>query len=205
MSKRLVAGALGALMMITAAGSAFAAAGDFLVRGRVIGVFPDESAKVTPLGGSVKIDNAVMPEVDFSYFLTNRIAVELIAATTEHKVKATAGGGIPLGSVWLLPPTLTAQYHFVNQSKFTPYVGFGVNYTHFYDVNAPAGLSVHYQNHWGYAVQAGFDYKLGGRWSFNFDMKKLFLSTNASINGGAIRAAVDIDPWIVGTGIGYRF
>lgn len=42
-------------------------------------------------------------------------------------------------------------------------------------------------------------------WSVNFDVKKLFISTEVAINGGAINADVDIDPWIVGLGVGYKF
>jgi len=36
-------------------------------------------------------------------------------------------------------------------------------------------------------------------------VKHIFLSTTARINGGAVRAAVNLDPTLVGVGIGYRF
>jgi outer membrane protein len=39
----------------------------------------------------------------------------------------------------------------------------------------------------------------------NLDVKKLWISTDVSINNGAINADVDINPWIVGVGVGYRF
>ena len=181
-----------------------AAAGDLLIRGRALAVIPDESATVTPLGGSVSIDNYYVPEVDFSYFVTDNIAVELIAATTKHKAAATVGP-TPLGSVWLLPPTLLLQYHFVSGSTFTPYVGAGVNYTFFYNVDDPPGLDVHYKDNVGYALQAGFDTKLTEHWVLNVDVKKLWLATDVSINSGAITAKVNIDPWLIGMGVGYRF
>ena len=43
------------------------------------------------------------------------------------------------------------------------------------------------------------------KWFVNVDVKKLFLQTDVSINSGAITADVDIDPWIVGVGIGRTF
>jgi len=39
----------------------------------------------------------------------------------------------------------------------------------------------------------------------NLDVKKVWIDTKVSINGGAITADVDIDPWIFGIGVGTRF
>jgi outer membrane protein len=46
---------------------------------------------------------------------------------------------------------------------------------------------------------------LNEHWLVNVDLKKLFLNTDVNINNGAIKADVDINPWIVGVGMGYRF
>lgn len=43
-----------------------------------------------------------------------------------------------------------------------------------------------------------------GAWSFKIDVKKLWLSTDVKVNGGALKADVDINPWIFGVGVGYR-
>lgn len=173
-------------------------AGDILVRARGIYAIPDE--KLDGISG-LSISNEVVPEVDFSYFVTDNIAFELIAATTRHKVSIP---GASLGKVSLLPPTLTVQYHFMPKAQFSPYVGAGLNYTFFYNVDSGDVASLKYDNHIGYALQAGVDYALGGNWSLNADVKKIFLKTDVSVNGGpGIRAT--IDPWIVGLGVGYRF
>lgn len=181
-------------------------AGDFMVRARVLGVIPDEDAS-TSIGGNVSIDNDIVPEVDFTYFITDNIGLELIAATTRHEVSHTPTG-IDLGKVSLLPPTLTLQYHFMPKERFSPYVGAGLNYTFFYNEDTAAGspvTSIDYENALGYALQVGADYALNDNWYANVDVKKIFLNTDVSMNGGAITADVDIDPWIVGVGIGYRF
>ena len=181
-------------------------AGDFMVRARALWVAPDESASTT-IGGDVSVSNDFVPEVDFSYFLTDNIAMELIAGTTKHDVSHTPTG-IDLGEVSLLPPTLTLQYHFMPKARFSPYVGAGLNYTFFYDESPAAGsavTSIDYEDSLGYALQAGVDYAVADNWYVNLDVKKIFLSTDVSMNGGAIRADVDLDPWLVGFGVGYRF
>ena len=200
-----------AAAMICASGAASAKdAGDLLVRLRGIGVLPDESG-TTNIGGDVDIGNAYVPELDFTYFFTSNIAAELILATARHdvKVKDSAVGNVDLGSVYLLPPTLTLQYHFFTDKPVSPYVGAGVNYTIFYGVDEPGGgliSDVDYDNEFGWVLQAGLDFAITDRWSFNLDAKKLFLPANVKVNGGAVKSRnADIDPWIVGFGFGYRF
>ncbi|MDX5494491.1 MAG: outer membrane beta-barrel protein, partial [Alphaproteobacteria bacterium] len=93
------------------------------------------------------------------------------------------------------------------KERLSPYVGAGLNYTFFYNEDAPGGAvtSIDYENSFGWALQAGVDYAVADRWYVNFDVKKIFLSTDVSINGGAINADVDLDPWLIGVGVGYRF
>ena len=176
----------------------------WLIRARVVTVVPDESASVTGLGGSVDIDTSVIPEIDITYFFSENWAAELVLGTSNHSV-ATTPSNIDLGDVWLLPPTLTLQYHFTPKAQFRPYIGAGVNYTIFYGADSGSVASIEYDNAFGFALQGGMDYDLGNNWVFNVDVKKIWLSTDVSINGGAITADVDIDPWFFGTGIGYRF
>lgn len=185
------------------------------VRLRGVGVVPTESAKIGVIGGDVNISNALIPELDFTYFFTEHIAAELILGTAKHDVKAvgTAAGNVDLGSVWLLPPTLTAQYHFyaTNDKVLKPYIGAGVNYTIFYNVKSGAVADVKYDNALGYAAQVGFDLMLNDKFFINVDAKRLFLNTDVTVDasnlapGLSIPADVDIDPWLFGMGIGMKF
>jgi outer membrane protein len=186
------------------------AAGDINVRIRGLGVVPTERGDIKTAGGTdttlnVRLGNAYVPEIDGSYFLTPNLALELIAATTKHDVDAS--NGLDMGSVWLLPPTLTLQYHFLPTARFSPYIGAGLNYTIFYNEKKGALRSISYEDGVGYALQAGFDYAITGPWSFNVDVKKLWLNTDvkANLGGTALKADVDINPWIFGVGLGYRF
>lgn len=176
---------------------------DWQVRVRAIDVSPQESSS-TSNGGKIAVDSAVVPELDISYFFTDAISAELILATSKHRVREVSPS-VDLGSVWVLPPTLTAQYHFNNSSNFTPYVGAGINYTIFYNADPGAMASVKYKNTVGYAFQIGFDYKIDERWFLNADVKKIFINTDANVNGTAVTADVDLDPLVTGVGFGYRF
>ncbi len=181
------------------------------IRLRGIVVSPDESATIEAIGGDVDISTAIVPELDITYFFTENWSAELILATTKHDVKAmgTAAGNIDLGDVWLLPPTLLGQYHFTG-GNFVPYLGAGVNLTLFYGVDeGPVVDDVDYDTAVGFAFQGGFDFMLNDKWFINVDVKKVFLSTDATVNattalGATVGADVDINPWIFGAGVGIK-
>ncbi len=81
-----------------------------------------------------------------------------------------------------------------------------MNYSIFYGEKAGEGFSdLNVDNSVGFAAQAGFDYWVSDNWGLNLDVKKLWLDVDASLNNGAIKADVDIDPWVVGAGVSYRF
>lgn len=190
-------------------------------RFRLISVSPSESATIGTIGGDVEISTAFVPELDFTYFFTKNWAVELILATTKHDVNTigsdlTAVGGttnseVDLGSVWLLPPTLSLQYHF-DGGEWKPYVGAGLNYTFFYSVDAGNTIQdVDYDNSFGFSFQLGIDYELNDKWFLNLDAKYLLLNTDVTVDasnltpGLSIPAEVDINPFVVGIGFGYNF
>lgn len=73
------------------AGTGWDDAARFQLRTRAIGIVPDESSRVSA-GGDVQIGNAVVPEFDVTYFFTDHLAAELIAATAKHSVSHSALG-----------------------------------------------------------------------------------------------------------------
>ena len=175
----------------------------FQVRLRAIDVIPDVDSSVN-IGGEVDADYAIVPEVDITYFFTRNIAAELIAATSKHDIDYT--GGVDLGEAWVLPPTVMLQYHFTPEKAFSPYVGAGLNYSVFYAEDAGEGFTdLNVDNGVGYGLQVGADYWLNEHWGVNLDVKKLWLNVDASLNNGAIEADIDMDPWIIGGGVSYRF
>jgi outer membrane protein len=197
----------------------------WMIRVRALGVLPDAGGSSVNVVGvpalsspnsGLSISNSVVPEVDISYFFTRNIAAELILGVTRHTIDGTGTlSGLAIGKSWLLPPTLTLQYHFTDFGAFKPYVGAGVNYTVFFSqsaANTPFnGLAVtqlNISNQFGAAVQFGFDYMLDRHWGFNVDVKKLWLQPNytATVNNLIpVSGRANIDPWLVGTGVTYKF
>ena len=57
----------------------------------------------------------------------------------------------------------------------------------------------------GWAWQAGVDVPVSEHWYWNADVKKLYVGADTSFTGSPVRAKIDLNPWVVGTGIGYRF
>ncbi len=168
---------------------------------------PDPSATITVsganIGGVTKVSDSFVPEADLTYFVTGNIAVEAIAAVTKHTVRNSVAGTV--ASVWLLPPTITAQYHFDPEGAVRPYVGAGINYTFFYDPHS-ALPNIGFKNGFGWALQAGADVPVGeGPYFLNFDVKKVFLGTHVRAAGGAVQASARLNPWIIGAGLGLRF
>lgn len=190
--------------------------GDFLLRLSALGVLPQNtSSRVKVIGGKVSATNQIAPELTFEYFLTDHVSLDLIAASTRHElaVQDSAIGKVDLGSTWVLPPTVTAAWHFRPHRRFNPYVGVGMTLAFFYDIK-PAGGAVQkldLRTTVGPAANIGFDYQLKGNWFVNMDAKQMFLSVPAYINergGGAgpfIHARDSLNPTTVAAGIEYRF
>lgn len=178
-------------------------AGDWLVRLRAISIEPAARTNETLSALNVGVNNAIVPELDFTYMIRDYLGVELILATSRHQVTSSLGN---LGGVGVLPPTLLLQYHFNHQGRIRPYVGAGLNYTLFYNNGLSAGgQSISIDNHsFGPAVQAGVDVQITKKLYVNADIKKIWMKTGASL-GGASLGTLHIDPLVVGVGIGMKF
>jgi outer membrane protein len=204
--------------LITAATAALAlayavttlAADNWITRGRAIQVSPNDSSgdiSSVPGAGS-SVGSASTIELDITYMMRRNLGLELILATTEHELSGTGViDGVSIGTAGVLPPTLTLQYHFAPGNKVRPYAGVGVNYTNFYDVESDlAGTDVKLDQSVGLAAQAGLDIDMQRGWFFNMDAKYIDMSTTATLSGAVNgEVAVDIDPWILGVGVGKRF
>jgi len=219
-----------------------AEAGDIVVRLRATHISADESSSLgattaanynlataqalygssTATTAELRVDSNTIPEIDFSYYITKNIAAELIlAAGTRHDVKITGSTANPttnnpnLGSVNLLPPTLTAQWHFNPDQTIDPYVGAGLSYVRAmdnslnYSNNATGSLPIRIsRNSIGPAIQAGFDYNLENKWLLNFDVKKIWFDTKVEANTGTGWTKIDqldVNPWVVSVGFGRKF
>ena len=172
-----------------------AAPGDNIARLKVININPDVDSDVAGLD----VDDETTAEIGLTHFFTSNWAVDLGLSWAKNDVTLNGNGG----SVKLMPLNVLAQYHFLPDGQTVrPYVGAGLNYTHFSDVDIQGGAVGLEKDRFGPVIQAGFDVPIDNAWSFNADVKKVWLSTDAS---GAASGNIDLDPWIFGVGVGYKF
>jgi outer membrane protein len=178
---------------------------------RATGVLPTGDDPITTLAGAstglrAKVSHDVMPTIGVTYFLSNHLAVEAIAGTTQHTVRAKGGTtDVKVKDAWVLPPVVTLQYHFAPAARVSPYVGAGVNYMLFYAGDDKNGFNLKLDDGFGAALQAGVDIATGGPWALNLDVKKIFFETDAVDRAAGIKSKVTLNPWVVSAGFGYRF
>ena len=215
MTTKLAAAALVAALAAAGAGQAQdfqpKATGGLVLNVRVSDVAPRGSDPIVTLAGApsglrAKVDYDVMPTVGLSYFLSDHIAIEAIAGTTKHTVRAKGPAtDLKVKDTWVLPPVVALQYHFAPASRVSPYVGGGVNYMLFYGGSNKNGFKLKIDDGFGAALQAGVDIATTGRWAINLDAKKIFFETDAIDRTNGIKTKVTLNPWVLSAGVGYRF
>ena len=198
MQKKFIVAAAMAVCSTTTVMAQASGEGPWLVRARVVNL---DSSNSDSTGLGLSIDNKTFGELDFTYFYTKNVAAELVL--TSPQTQRVYANNAEIGSFRHLPPTLMLQYHFTDIQGFKPYVGAGINYTKFTGVNLPPGLSLS-SDQWGGALQAGLDIPLDKNWSINFDIKKVYISTNVYNNGARI-GELKVDPMLYAVGVGYRY
>ena len=103
-----------------------------------INVNPDNSSSAineAPTLG-LKGDSDTQLGITIDYAFNDKWVVELIAATPfSHDVNGAGGlAGNKIADIKQLPPSLVAQYHFLDTSyALRPFIGVGLNYTTFFD------------------------------------------------------------------------
>ncbi len=184
--------------------------GDWLIRARALSVTPHSSSEsVSSIPKSkIKVGRDQTAELDFTYMWTENVGTELVLATTKHSLRGKKSlAGVKIGTIKALPPSLMLQYHFFPTSSFQPYIGYGINFTKFYHKHCSIkNTKLHLKNSWGAAFQVGVDYMIDQDWFFNVDVKYIMMGTKAMLSGAVSgHAHVNVNPWLVGIGIGRRF
>jgi outer membrane protein len=224
MRKHVLAVAIAALSL---SGVAVAhEAGDVVLRVGVIHASPNvDSSKIkldgTKLAGtSADVGSDTQLGLTATYMVMPHFGLELLAATPfthDVKVKGLTTYGFSdgkFGKVSHLPPTLSAQFFFLNpKSKFQPYVGLGLTYTAFFsekltsERKAEGFSNLKLDNSIGISPQIGMDFKMTDSMIINASVWRLGISTTAKADHalGKVKVDVDINPWVYFVGLGYKF
>jgi outer membrane protein len=198
-----IALALSLAALCAVANQAAAQQSPWQVRARAVNISPENKsdAFATVAADSITVSDKTIPEIDISYYFTPNFSAELVLTyPQEHDVMLN---GAKIGTFKHLPPTLTAKYHFTPDAKFSPYLGAGINYTRISNVELVNNLDLS-RNSFGLAVQAGIDFNLDKHWSLNLDVKKVQIRSDVTSAGNKV-TQVQVDPWLFGVGVGYRF
>ena len=187
-----------------------------------INVNPDnDSSKINeaPTLG-LRADDDTQLGITVDYALDDNWVIELVAATPfSHDVQGAGGlAGNKIAKIKHLPPTLLAQYHFLDSTyKFRPFVGVGLNYTTFFDEKPSAALKatlgtddveVKLDDSFGFAAQAGFNYMMSENWGLHGMVSLIDIDTDATVyadGAKALTSTVEIDPVVAMFGVKYKF
>ena len=162
----------------------------------------------TLLGAKSDIDGGGAPTLSGSWYVNDNMAVELwgAAGKFDHRVKLD---GAKAGTISQQPVALSGQYHFgTHDQAIRPYVGLGyyesnVNDEQF-DPALTGGRHVGVGTPKGAIASAGVDFNINERWFARADARYMQGDADVKLAGAKI-GEVQLDPWVVGIGIGTRF
>ncbi len=157
----------------------------------------------------VVVDSDLTPTATVEYMITPHIGTELMVAwpaTHGIDLKPYNGANSRVGQVDVMPPTLSVNWHFNPNGVWRPYVGAGVNYTLFSGEETRGALSgsdLSLDDSIGAAGQVGID--VGERnWFFNAVVRYIDMGSDIELDGADL-GSIDINPWVYGVHVGYRF
>lgn len=158
-------------------------------------------------GGTLaaRVNSDTKPTFSVEYMFNRNLGLWVQAAWPfEHEIKLN---GVKAGTTKQLPPTITLNWHFMPDSAISPFLGAGLNMTHFFSTRTYgplAGASLKVDNSYGLAAHAGVDFRLSERWLATADLYWIDIQPDVKVNGAKV-GTVKIDPLVYGLSLGYRF
>lgn len=163
----------------------------------------------TVAGSAAHMDGGGAATLSGSWFFHDNFAVELwgSASKFEQDVDLANGGR---GSVKQQPIAVSAQYHFGQASQpIRPYVGLGYYQANIddedFDPTVAGGQHVGFGSPNGPIATVGADFNITDRWFARADARYMTGDADVRIAGQDTGEQLQLDPWIVGVGIGTRF
>lgn len=204
--------------------TASAEKGDWIIRGGVTYIDPDDFS--TPWSDEVSVSSEISAETTFGFSVTWMFADRwgldffgVFPAEHDWTIPALAElepglGTTKVGSAEVFPPTLSVQFHFAPEATFRPYVGVGMNYTTFSSEEIIEG-TLDIDSSTGFAANAGIDWAFGENWLLNLDIRylEIDLEVTQTIPGDEPgepdevfpTEKFSIDPFVYSLMVGYRF
>src|SRR5688500_823585 len=160
------------------------------------------------LGAEAALDGGRAPALSGSRYVNDNIAVELWGAAGKFENDVNLANGAR-GSIEQQPVALSGQYHFGTSAQpIRPYVGLGYYQSNIneeeFDPALTDGLHVGFGTPKGAVATAGVDFNINERWFARADARYMQGDADVKLAGEKI-GEIQVDPWVVGVGIGTRF
>jgi outer membrane protein len=164
-----------------------------------------------PPGADADVGSATTVIFVYERLFTPNVGLELVMGVPP-RIKAKATGSVAfLGddvlAAKIVAPTLLLNYHFFAPSDaLRPYVGAGINYTRYTDVESSIAPQVSMSNSTGLALQAGISYALNKDFGLFASIARLDVKSKVVASGATVlTTTVDFRPLVYSAGVSYQF
>ncbi|MDB5940029.1 MAG: OmpW family protein [Polaromonas sp.] len=188
----------------------------------------DVSGPFTPEGISLEVRDRATPFVSYTREINDQWDVELgLGIPPKHDIvlkinnaalpgSAQALSGQVGATIRQVAPTLFVNYKFLEKtSVLRPFVGAGINYTHFDKTRSTAAgdalnggpSSISLEDSVGLALQAGVAWRLSNAWSVSASLATARVKSKITTNTLGIERRADIifKPRVFTVAVGYSF
>ncbi len=151
-------------------------------------------------------------------FWGKRISTELAVNLFEPEATLRSDNpAIPVfsgGSLEMMPITGTLQFHFNPEGRVDPYIGAGVAYVLFDNLDNSEDLddidvdSIDFDDDYGFVANAGVSFDITPNFAINLDAKYVPVKSSATAvftSGPGQNVDVEINPFILGAGLQFQF
>jgi outer membrane protein len=179
-------------------------------------------------GVGASVGNVATLGVEAGYYFVPNLSIDISGGIPVYAAVKTKGqfppgllpvpDGTRLSSVMPSFIPVTVLYHFNQWGQFQPYLGAGLAPVFSFGEKSGFNTGVSVNPAIGFVLQAGADIMFDNHWGWSFDVKKLFANTTSHFSGlnlaeiglagnvpisGTLKT--NYQPWVLSTGLTYRF
>lgn len=158
-------------------------------------------------GNGLRVDGDPAPTISATWHATDNFGVELWGAADKFNHRVRADGAGKVGTVDQQPVALSAQWHFGQPDNvFRPFVGLGYYQSNFsHETIGGDGAHVGLDTAKGAIGTVGLDYNINSTWFARTDLRYMRSRPDVRVAGQGTGQVLELDPWVVGVGVGARF
>jgi outer membrane protein W len=203
--KKLSLLAISILIILLASSFAWAGAGNNAFRFGVQFVSP--TGDLTDVDETLEADNAVGVSLGFEHVFIDRIGLDFNLGYSKHDLELSSPSlSGTVGDVdMLMPITAGVNFHIIRNNIVDFYAGPFVGYVLYGDIDPTesqlAAISI--ENDFAFGGVLGLDVSLTGK-GLMFTSALKYIQTSAEPEVPSF-SELDVDPWVVQLGLGYRF